>query len=61
MESFYGDAYGYVCDKYGSFKDWALEFVPRCKNESGLVLYMQTSSVEEGEEIWARWREAHKK
>ena len=59
VESFYGDAYGYVCEKYGSFKDWALEFVPKYKNESGLVLYMQVSSVEEGREVWATWQQAH--
>ncbi|MFA5810659.1 MAG: hypothetical protein WC935_10075, partial [Thermoleophilia bacterium] len=61
IESFYGDAYRYVCTKYGSFRDWAKEFVPRFKNESGLVLYCQVTSIEEARELWAVWEEAHKK
>jgi hypothetical protein len=60
IESFYGgDAYRYVCRKYGSFRNWAEEFVPRFKNESGLVLYFQVDSVEAGQEIWGIWKEAH--
>ena len=59
VESFYGDAYRYVREKFGSFADWANHFVPRYKNESGLVLYMQVSSVEEGEAVWAAWQSAH--
>jgi len=47
IESFYGDAYRYVCHKYGSFRNWAVQFVPRFKNESGLVLYFQVNSLEE--------------
>jgi len=62
VESFYGDdVHPYVCRKYGSFRDWAEYFVPRFKNESGLVLYFQIGSVEEGREIWAVWQEAHRK
>ncbi|MCK5880203.1 MAG: hypothetical protein KAH24_10500 [Holophagae bacterium] len=61
VESFYGDAYEYVCEKYGSFKNWAGEFVACFKNESGLVLYMQVTSVEEGKQVWAAWCEAHQK
>ena len=61
IESFYGDAYAYVCTKYGSFRAWANEFVPRFKNESGLVLYCQVASVEEGRELWALWQESHQK
>jgi len=61
IESFYGDAYGYVCRRYGSFRAWARDFVPRVKNESGLVLYFQVESVEEGQEVWARWQEAHQR
>ena len=61
IESFYGDAYGYVCERYGSFRAWANDFVPRVKDESGLVLYFQVGSVEEGQEVWARWREAHRR
>ena len=61
VESFYGDAYRYVCQKYGSFQEWADYFVPRFKDESGLVLYCQVDSVEEGQELWAAWRRAHEK
>ena len=60
IESFYGDAYRYVCEKYGSFREWANYFVPRFKDESGLVLYFQVSSVEDGREIWAIWEDVHK-
>ena len=60
IEAFYGAAYAYVCDKYGSFRDWAFDFVPRFKDESGLVLYFEVSSVEEGREVWAVWQEAHR-
>ena len=61
VESFYGDAYDSVCAEYGSFGGWADAFVPRFKNESGLVLYCQVASVEEGRELWSAWNEAHKK
>lgn len=61
IESFYGDALGYVRDKYGAFKDWAEQFVPRFKNKSGLVLYCQVDSVAEGREIWSDWKNAHAK
>jgi hypothetical protein len=61
IESFYGDAYGYVCERYGSFRAWANDFVPRFRDESGLVLYFQVGSVEEGQEVWARWQEAHRR
>ena len=61
IESFYGGAYDYVCKQYGSFRNWAREFVPRFKDESGLVLYCQVSSLEEGKEVWAIWQEAHGK
>ena len=59
VESFYGDAYRYVCERFGDFGKWANKFVPRYKSESGLVLYMQVSSVEEGKEVWAAWQRAH--
>lgn len=59
VESFYGDAYGYVCEKYGSFENWANDFVPRFKNASGLVLYMNVSSIEEGKKVWDVWQRAH--
>jgi hypothetical protein len=62
IESFYGeDAIERVCRKYGSFRDWANYFVPRFKNESGLVLYFQVDSLEEGREVWAAWQEAHQR
>ena len=62
IESFYGeDAIEYVCQEYGSFRDWANYFVPRFKNESGLALYFQVGSLEEGREVWAAWQEAHQK
>ena len=61
VEAFYGDAYAYVRERYGSFQEWACDFVPRFKNESGLVLYMQVASVEEGHDVWATWQEAHRK
>lgn len=60
IESFYGDAYRYVCQQHGSFRQWANEFVPRFKNESGLVLYTQVGSIEEGKEIYSYWKEAHR-
>ena len=59
VETFYGDAYGYVCSKFGSFANWANEFVPRFKDASGLVMYLSVSSVEEGRQVWAAWQEAH--
>jgi hypothetical protein len=62
VESFYGDdAYAYVCDRYGSFRAWADDFVPRFKHQSGLVLYFQVSSIEEGQELWAIWQQAHRR
>ena len=59
IESFYGDAYEYICEKYGSFRDWAFDFVPRFRNESGLILYFWVRSLELGKELWATWQEAH--
>ena len=60
VESFYGIGYEQVCRKHGSFRDWALSFVPRYKNESGLVLYFQVDSIDEGREIWKVWQKAHR-
>lgn len=60
IESLYGGARAYLQERHGSFGDWAREFVPRFKNESGLVLYVfDVRSVEEGRELWAVWQEAH--
>jgi hypothetical protein len=59
VESFYGDALSYVRNRYGSFKEWANDFVPRFKNESGLVLYCQVDSIKEGMDMWNVWKEAH--
>ena len=61
VESFYGAAYEYVREKFGSFRDWAFDFVPRRKNDSGLILYFEVPSVELGNELWATWQEAHRK
>ena len=60
IESFYGDAYGYVCEKFGSFREWANDFVPRFKNESGLILYFEVPSLEIGKELWETWQQAHR-
>ncbi|MFH0963754.1 MAG: hypothetical protein V2A58_07050 [Planctomycetota bacterium] len=59
IETFYGDAIEHVRKKYGSFEDFANEFVPRFKNEAGLVMYCTVQTVEEGREIWEAWRRAH--
>ena len=59
IEALYGAAYDYVCEKYGVFRDWAFDFVPRFKNESGLVLFFEVPSVEAGQEIWDIWQAAH--
>jgi hypothetical protein len=59
IESFYGDAVRYVRNQYGSFKAWANDFVPRFQNESGLVLYCQVASIQEGLDMWNAWKEAH--
>ena len=59
IEAFYGDAYRYVDETFGSFRDWAMEFVPQFRNEAGLAMYFQVASVEEGRECWAIWQEAH--
>jgi hypothetical protein len=61
VESFYGDAYSTVCRQYGSFRNWANDFVPRFKDEAGLVLYFQVASVEEGREVWDAWQSAHRR
>jgi len=60
IESLYGAARGSIVECWGSFRRWAEQFVPRFKNESGLVLYcFDVASVEEGREMWAIWQEAH--
>ena len=59
IEAFYGEAHDYVCERFGSFGEWAFEFVPRFKNESGLVLYFQVPDVDTGREYWEIWEEAH--
>ena len=61
IEALYGDAYRYIRETHGSFRDWAFDFVPRFKNESGLVLYFEAPSVDEGREVWATWKEAHRR
>ena len=62
IECFYGqDAIATVRRQYGSFRDWANEFVPRFKDESGLVMYVQVDSVEEARDMWADWTQAHRR
>lgn len=59
IEAFYGDAHDYVCQTAGSFRDWAFEFVPKFKNQSGLVMYLQVPDVDTGHEYWEIWQESH--
>jgi len=59
IESFYGDALNYVVRKYGSFESWAREFVPRFKDRSGLVLYFEVESVDQGKCLWDIWERVH--
>lgn len=61
IEAFYGDAHDYVCEMTGSFRDWAFEFVPKFKNQSGLVLFFQVPDVDTGREYWETWKEAHQR
>ena len=61
VECFYGDAYKYVCEKFGSFRDWAFDFVPRYKNESGLIMYFEVDSLELGHQLWHTWQQAHQR
>ena len=60
IESFYGNGLSYVIDKYGSFENWAGGFVPRFKERSGLILYMEVNSVERGKCYWEIWQAAHR-
>ena len=61
VETFYGDALEYVREKFGSFADFANDFVPRFKNESGLVMYCTVETVDHGREVWDAWQRAHEK
>lgn len=61
VEAFYGGAYADVCSRHGSFAAWADDFVPRFKNESGLVMYMAVPTVEEGRHVYETWQRAHRK
>ena len=60
IESFYGAARNYVTGKFGSFEAWAQDFVPRFKDRSGLILYCEVSSIDEGKRLWQTWNQAHK-
>ncbi len=60
IESFYGDGLSYVINKYGSFENWDEGFVPRFKERSGLILYMEVDSVEKGKCYWETWQAAHR-
>lgn len=59
VEAMYAPAYKYICARHGSFENWAARFVPKYKNESGLVLYLQVDSLEEGHHVWKCWQKAH--
>ena len=59
VEAFYGDAYADVCDQHGSFAAWADDFVPRFKDQSGLVMYMAVPTVELGRRVYQTWQQAH--
>ena len=66
IESLYGDfepegARGVDCaiKQYGSFENWANTFVPRFKDRSGLILYFEVRSIEEGKRYWDIWQKAH--
>ena len=59
IESLYGDGIDYVNAKFGSFENWARDFVPRFKNRSGLVLYFEVASTDEARHLWEIWQEAH--
>ena len=59
IEALYGGGRSYVIEKHGSFEDWARGFVPRFKKKSGLILYLEVSSLEEGKEFWQIWQKAH--
>ena len=61
IESFYGSAYDYIKKKHGSFEIWANDFVPRFKSRSGLVLYFEVPSIDEGKRLWEIWQSAHQK
>ena len=59
IEAFYGGAFDFLTKSHGGFARWAREFVPRFKNESGLVLYFEMTSVDEARRIWEIWQKAH--
>jgi len=59
IESLYGDGARHVVERHGSFEGWARDFVPRFKKRSGLVLYFEVGSVEEGKRLWDVWETAH--
>lgn len=59
VESLYGKGISYVINKYGSFEKWAKYFVPRFKHRSGLILYFEVGSVEEGKRYWETWQAVH--
>ncbi|MAE63754.1 MAG: hypothetical protein CMJ18_05735 [Phycisphaeraceae bacterium] len=61
IEALYGDAHDYICRKHGTFRDWALDFVPRFKDESGLILFLQAPSVEAARALWDTWEQAHRR
>ena len=60
IEALYGGGRSYLIEKYGSFEKWAKDFVPWFKKKSGLILYLDVGSLDEGKEFWRIWQNAHK-
>ena len=67
IESLYGDfepegarGVAYAIKQHGSFENWANYFVPKFKDRSGLILYFEVRSLEEGHQCWEIWQNAHK-
>jgi hypothetical protein len=54
VEAGYGDAVPYFTQTHGSFKNWAKE-IKQYSQDSGLVLYTEVSSVDEGKKLLDDW------
>ena len=66
IESLYGDfepegarGVAQAIKTHGSFENWANYFVPKFKDRSGLILYFEVRSIEEGKLYWDNWQKAH--
>ncbi len=55
VEAAYGHGLSYFSEKYGNFKNWASYIKMHFSNTSGLVLYTEVSSVEEGKRMLDEW------